>query len=104
MTAPGVPSNYRNSMSAAYEKNMASTSVQVIKNIKKAVSEILPPITANSYILDNACGPGVVTREIKHLYPHAHIVAAEGSPAMLARVREVTIQTPWQMLRLNSWI
>jgi len=92
MTAHGVLSNYRNSMSAAYEKNMASTSVQVIK---KAVSEILPPITANSYILDNACDPGVVTREIKRLYPDAHIVAAEGSPAMLARAREVTIQTPW---------
>jgi trans-aconitate methyltransferase len=79
-------------MAAAYEKNMASTSVQVIK---KAVSEILPTITADSYILDNACDPGVVTREIKRLYLDAHIIASESSPATLAHVREVTIQTPW---------
>jgi hypothetical protein len=60
-----------------------------------AVSEILPTITADSCILDNVCDPGVVTRETKRLYLDAHIVAAESSPAKLARVREVTIQTPW---------
>jgi ubiquinone/menaquinone biosynthesis C-methylase UbiE len=99
MTAPSVFSNYINSMAAAYEKNMASTSVQAIN---KAVSEILSPIITDSYILDNACSPGVVTREIKRLYPDAHIVAADSFPAMLARVRDLTIQTPWENVEVKQ--
>lgn len=90
-TAPGAFSSYCNSMAVVYEKTVTPTTVQAVR---KATPEISPPITADSYILDNACGPGVVTGEIKALYPDVHIVAADSSPATLARVRELIVQRP----------
>jgi SAM-dependent methyltransferase len=54
-----------------------------------------PPIDASSYILDNACGPGIVTSEIKSRHPPARIMAADLAPAMTEEV-----QTSVQM---NGW-
>ncbi|KAF2097662.1 S-adenosyl-L-methionine-dependent methyltransferase [Rhizodiscina lignyota] len=54
------------------------------------------PITSSSYILDSACGPGIVTQEIKRLYPDARILASDLSPAMLADVERKRGQLGWK--------
>jgi SAM-dependent methyltransferase len=38
--------------------------------------------------LDIGCGPGVGTCELARLFPDAHVVAVDGSPAMLDRTRQ----------------
>ena len=39
-------------------------------------------------VLDIGCGPGVGTCELANIFPDAHIVAIDSSPAMLDRARE----------------
>jgi ubiquinone/menaquinone biosynthesis C-methylase UbiE len=52
------------------------------------VANINPPITRSSYILDNACGPGIVSKQIKLLHPHAKILAADKAPGMVNEVQK----------------
>jgi SAM-dependent methyltransferase len=44
-----------------------------------------PPVRR---VLDIGSGPGVGTCELARLFPHAHVVAVDGSPAMLHRTRQ----------------
>lgn len=57
---------------------------------------INPPITASSYILDNACGPGIVSAEIKVLHPDARIMATDFSPAMIDEVQARIKSQGWK--------
>lgn len=57
---------------------------------------INPHITPASYILDNACGPGIVSAEIKALHPDAKIMAADLSPAMIAEVQARIKSEAWK--------
>jgi len=54
-----------------------------------------PPIMDSSYILDNACGPGIVTEQIKVQHPNVRIMASDLSPAM---IEEVT-----QRIKVEGW-
>ena len=54
-----------------------------------------PPITDSSYILDNACGPAIVTEQIKVQNPNVRIMASDLSPAM---IEEVT-----QRIKVEGW-
>tara|TARA_R110002060_G_scaffold34392_5_gene45262 strand:+ start:114 stop:428 length:315 start_codon:yes stop_codon:yes gene_type:complete len=49
----------------------------------------------SSYILDNACGPGIVTEQIKVQHPNVRIMASDLSPAM---IEEVT-----QRIKVEGW-
>jgi len=62
--------SFCNAQVAGYEKSksMGPTSRRLATQV---LSETSPPITAESYILNNPCGPGIVTAEIKSLYPDA---------------------------------
>lgn len=51
------------------------------------VQDIFPVITPESYILDNACGPAIVTSVIKEQEPKAKIIAADLTQGMLDQVR-----------------
>ncbi|KAF2817228.1 S-adenosyl-L-methionine-dependent methyltransferase [Mytilinidion resinicola] len=55
----------------------------------------LPPITPASYVLDNACGPGVVTSLLKSRHPAARVMAADLAPAMLDEVDAQIQQNGW---------
>jgi len=44
-----------------------------------------PPVRR---VLDIGSGPGVGTCELASVFPEAHVVAVDGSPAMLSRVRQ----------------
>lgn len=59
------------------------------------VSKLSVPITSSSYILDNACGPGIVSEQIKLKYPEARIMATDLSPGMIESVREKIKENEW---------
>jgi ubiquinone/menaquinone biosynthesis C-methylase UbiE len=54
-----------------------------------------PPITRSSYILDNACGPGIVSEKIKLMHLDAKIMAADIAPRMNDQVQ--------QAIKANGW-
>ena len=72
------------------------TSNSTLTIAKKVVSELDPPITSASYVLDNACGTGVVTTCIKELCSSAHIKAADLAPGMLDVVRTKISEHKWE--------
>ena len=66
-------------------------SVPIMKDIARSVVQRAPPITSDSVILDNACGPGIVTGEIiKQSEPTTtpQFFAADFSSAMLEQLRK----------------
>lgn len=60
------------------------------------LSSLTPPITPSSYILDNTCGPGIVSAEVKALHPDAKIMATDLSPAMIAEVQVRITSEAWK--------
>ena len=56
---------------------------------------VYPPITEKSYILDLACGTGIVTGCIKYRYPFAKIHATDFFPAMLAETDRRVEKEGW---------
>ena len=52
------------------------------------VQTIKSSITSSSYILDNACGPGIVSEQIKLVQPDARILAADLTPSMVEEVQK----------------
>jgi ubiquinone/menaquinone biosynthesis C-methylase UbiE len=66
-------------------------SVPIMKVIARNVIKRTPPITSDSTVLDNACGPGIVTGQIiKDLTSNTtpQFFAADLSPAMLEQLRK----------------
>jgi ubiquinone/menaquinone biosynthesis C-methylase UbiE len=76
---------YFDKVAAKYEGEAAA-----LKAIASHLLTICPPLTAESVVLDNACGPGIVTGEILKL-PAAQIPsalhAADFSPNMIEALR-----------------
>ena len=65
--------------------------IPIMKDIARSVIQRVPPITSDSIILDNACGPGIVSGEIiKQSKPNStpELFAADYSPAMLEQLRK----------------
>ncbi|KAL3423371.1 methyltransferase type 11 [Phlyctema vagabunda] len=73
-------SSFHNAHSNTYERMASRCTLTVAEKI---ISSITPPITAESYVLDNASGTGVVTGCIRAVQPKARIVAADLAPAVL---------------------
>jgi ubiquinone/menaquinone biosynthesis C-methylase UbiE len=59
----------------------------------------IPPITPNSYVLDNACGTGLVTQFLKESYPDTKILATDLTPQMLKETDEKTAKKGWKNVR-----
>lgn len=62
----------------------------------QVISNIDPPVTGSSYILDNACGPGIVSEQIKLLYPDAKILATDIAPGMIEEVQQAIKANRWR--------
>jgi len=79
--------------SNAYERMTSNCTRQIAEHMIATVS---PPINqASSYILDNACGPGIVTSAIKAQYPNAQVLAADLNPGMIDEVRKRVTLNKW---------
>lgn len=63
---------------------------------EKFLPELDPPITKDSYILDNACGTGIVTRLIKAQDPSARIMCADLAPGVLDVVKTHVRENHWE--------
>src|SRR5256885_11691603 len=62
-----------------------------MKDVARNVIQRTPPLTSESVILDNACGPGIITGEIiKHTQPNTtpEFFAADYSSAMIEQLRK----------------
>jgi ubiquinone/menaquinone biosynthesis C-methylase UbiE len=59
------------------------------------IAKIDPPITSSWYILNNACGPGIVSEQIKLLHPDARILAVDIAPGIIEQAQ--------QAINTNSW-
>jgi len=59
------------------------------------LSNISPPITSSSYVLDNACGPGIVSEQIKLLHPDAKILATDIAPTMIEELQRAIKSKEW---------
>ena len=87
--------------SYAYKSNnfdkMASNSTLSIAKLALADPLFTAfPITPSSYILDNACGTGVVTSAIKDKYPFARILATDIAPGMIETYNSKALQGKWE--------
>lgn len=51
------------------------------------LKDLSSPITPESYILDNACGPAIITSVIKSVEPKARVVAVDLTVGMLDQVK-----------------
>ena len=60
--------------SSTYERMTGNCTRLVAAHMIATVS---PPITSSSYILDNACGPGIVSEQVKLVHPDAKIIATD---------------------------
>ncbi|KAF2109622.1 S-adenosyl-L-methionine-dependent methyltransferase [Lophiotrema nucula] len=63
-----------------------------ISKIAHDLLALAPPISATSVVLDNACGPGIITGEVRKQNAsadeHLRIYATDISPGMIEQVRE----------------
>ncbi|RDL33705.1 Uncharacterized protein BP5553_08073 [Venustampulla echinocandica] len=59
------------------------------------VSTISPPLSSTSYILDNACGTGIVSEQIKKLQPDARIMATDISVSMIDQIKSRIKSEGW---------
>jgi ubiquinone/menaquinone biosynthesis C-methylase UbiE len=66
--------------STTYDRMASKSTYNIAKTI---IPALFPPITPSSYILDNACGSGIVSALIKAQYPFAHIKGVDLAPGMI---------------------
>jgi ubiquinone/menaquinone biosynthesis C-methylase UbiE len=85
--------------SSNYER-MSGNCTRIIAS--QIVASINPPITNSSYILDNACGPGIVSEQIKLLHPEANIMATDLSPAMIEEVKDLIKTENWSNMETDT--
>lgn len=89
----GSPSlDYHSKHSDLYERT-AGRSTRIVAH--DMLSTISPPITSSSYVLDNACGPAIVTSIIKSSIPSALIVCADLTDGMLGQVQAKIVENGW---------
>lgn len=67
----------------------------------QTISTIFPPITSSSYILDNACGPGIVSEQVKLLHPNAKIMATDLAPSMIEQIRQRIETEGWTNMQTD---
>lgn len=80
------------SYSTTYERMTGGCTSHLAREMLNSAS---PPLTSSSYILDNACGPGIVTAEIKARYPSAKVMAADLNPGMIEELLTRKTKNGW---------
>lgn len=85
--------SFHNTHGNKYDR-MTSGGTVVIAN--QVIAMLPVPITSSSYILDNACGTGIVSEVIKSQFPSARIVGADLAPGMLAIYKEKAEKFGWE--------
>lgn len=82
---------FTGSSASAYSRRVGG----VTTSIAAYALTLLPPLSPNAKILDNACGPGVLISTLLAQYPGARVDAVDNSADMIAVVGE--------MLKAEGW-
>ncbi|MCJ1431855.1 hypothetical protein MMC27_001210 [Xylographa pallens] len=91
-------SSSHNPYASTYERMSGNCTRLVAAHI---VSTISPPITSSSYILDSACGTGIVSEQIKIQHPNARIMATDLSPAMIEETQRRIETEGWTNMQTD---
>ena len=60
-------------------------------------------LTVPSGIVDLGCGPGNLTRALKHKWPDRSVVGLDSSPQMLTKARALDSDNAWQLGDISTW-
>ncbi|KAL0486697.1 methyltransferase [Acrasis kona] len=66
------------------------------RDVGKFILSIAPKIDKSSHILDNACGTGIVSEEIRSIHKEAPIQAIDFSSGMIEVVRGLSEENNWE--------
>lgn len=95
-TASTGSSSFHNTHSNNYEKMASNCTLSVAKIALTDPIFNSFPITPSSYILDNACGTGIVTSLIKSRQPNVRVLGADLAPGMIETYKEKTARQGWE--------
>ncbi|KUJ22047.1 S-adenosyl-L-methionine-dependent methyltransferase [Mollisia scopiformis] len=84
---------FLNTHSNSYDR---MTSGGTLSIAKQAIAMLPIPITDSSYVLDNACGTGIVSEVIKAQCPAARIMGADLAPGMLEIYKDKARRYGWE--------
>jgi ubiquinone/menaquinone biosynthesis C-methylase UbiE len=95
-TASTGSSGFHNTHSNNYDK-MASNSTFSVARIALADPIFTSfPINSSSYILDNACGTGIVTSLLKSQHPNVRILGVDLAPGMIETFKAKVAEKGWE--------
>jgi ubiquinone/menaquinone biosynthesis C-methylase UbiE len=95
-TASTGSSSFHSTHSNNYDKMASNSTCSVAKLALSDPIFTSFPITPTSYILDNACGTGIVTSLIKSQHPNVRILGADLAPGMIATFKEKSAKQGWE--------
>jgi ubiquinone/menaquinone biosynthesis C-methylase UbiE len=78
---------FHSTHSKNYEKRAGNTTLSIAKLALTDHLSTSFPITLSYYILDNACGTGIITSLIKSQYPDVRILGTDLAPGMIETFR-----------------
>lgn len=84
--------------SSHYER-MSGNCTRIVAS--QMLHNLNPPIDSSSYILDNACGPGIVSEQIKLVYPDAKIMATDLSSSMIEEAQNTIEKEGWNNMEIG---
>lgn len=87
--------SFHNTHSNTYERMGSNATTNIARAFLSDLT-LLSPITESSYILDNACGPGIVTQLIKSQYPYAHIKGCDLAPGVIDVLKSKIAENKWE--------
>ncbi|KAG0648819.1 Methyltransferase tpcH [Hyphodiscus hymeniophilus] len=87
-----MSTSFHSANAEKYERMASNATLNIAKTF---MLDILPTITETSYILDNACGTGLLTQLIKAAHPKAHIKCADLAPGMIDIIKEKVQGLEW---------
>lgn len=85
--------SFHDTHSNTYDRMASQCTTTVARQFLRTLT---PPITPSSYVLDNACGTGIVTALIKTQLPSARILATDLAPGVLQVAKAKVQENGWQ--------
>lgn len=84
---------FHNAHANMYDRMASGGSLGIAR---QAIAMLPVPVTESSYVLDNACGTGIVSELIKAQCPSVRIMGADLAPGMLEIYKSKAKQYGWK--------
>ena len=95
-TASLSSSSFHSSHSNNYDKMASNSTFSIAKLVLEDPIFTSFPIASSSYILDNACGTGIVTSLIKSQHPNVRVLGTDLAPGMIDTFKEKAQKEAWE--------